>query len=311
MGVNVFLKIIWGFFSWLPWPWIIFGGEVFLGGIVLFAIAAGVFYWFWKYRERIFFPDPILIKEFWPPDEGSMNFYYGKIRNGKSYAATCDVLEDLERGQVIYADWIVKWDGIDERKMFWPRFMYWLGRYQRLYVIPKENFNFIHILRAGQVSCSNDFCVDKIKNHFRTKQEFLTFLSTLTDCKIYLDEAYKYISSYTGTRIDEQLQSDILSTGHMDRTLNVIAQRPTSVHVTLRGNVNRFYKCTKVFDMFGIKLFLREEFQDMADETVNDEVESDSWKLYFGAKKIYKAYNTKWMRQGIPDSQENKITAWK
>lgn len=309
---GILLRILWGFVSWLPWPWIIFLSEILGIGILVVGILAFIFYFFFTYRTRLFIPEEIKIKDYWPPDEGSMNFYYGKIRNGKSYAATVDLLDDLNHGQVIYADWIVKWDGVDERHRFWPRFNYWIKRYRRLWVIPKENFNFIHILRKDDNGiCHNDFCADKKKNHFQTKAEFLNFLSGLTDCKIYLDEAYKYISSYTGTRIDEQLQSDILATGHMDRTLNVIAQRPTSVHVTLRGNVNRFYKCTKLFGMFGINLFLREEYQDMAEETVKDDVPSDSWKIYFGSKRIYRAYNTKWMRQGIPDSQENKITAWR
>jgi len=304
---------LWNFVAWLPWPWIIFGIEIIFGLGTILGIVFGIFLWFFKYKNKIFIPHPIPIKEFWPPDEGGMSMVYGKPRNGKSMEATKLILDALERGQVVYADWIVQWNGIDERKKLWPRFLFWLGRYKHLYVIPKENFNYIHILRSDEIrdgGCKNPWCVDKKKNHFVDKISFLKTLSVLTDCYIVLDEAYRYISSYKGVHIDEQLQTDILSVGHRDVNLIVVAQRPTTVHVTVRGNCERFFKMTKIFDVLGIRLFLKEEFTDMADDTV-DESESDHWELIWGRKKIYQAYNSKWMRQGIPDSQENKITAWK
>lgn len=50
-------------------------------------------------------------------------------------------------------------------------------------------------------------------------------------------------------------------------------------------------------------IFVREEFQDMVNETV-DEAEAISTKVYFAKKKVLNAYNSRYLRGGIPRSQE-------
>jgi len=83
-----------------------------------------------------------------------------------------------------------------------------------------------------------------------------------------------------------------LVTRHTFRSIHVITQRPTAVQVTIRGNVNRFYKCVKLATFFGIPRFARYEFQEMTGETVDEEKEPVSTKTYWGKKKIFDSYNS-------------------
>jgi len=52
------------------------------------------------------------------PVEGLNAVYYGKVRNGKTYAATADIIELLQRGEIVYANWNISFEGFDERESF-------------------------------------------------------------------------------------------------------------------------------------------------------------------------------------------------
>jgi len=71
--------------------------------------------------------------------------------------------------------------------------------------------------------------------------------------------------------------------------------------VSARGNVNRFFKCVKLAS-WPWPRFARYEFQDMLSETVNDEI-PESVKTYSGSSKVFSAYNTDYLAEGIPKSQ--------
>jgi len=213
--------------------------------------------------------------------EGEFNQYYGKIRQGKTYAATSDALNDLNSGKIVYTSWVLKWNGRDERKDFFLRLLGVLGLKKEFVHFKKDNWR-----------------------HLPLDENFHLRFPTLTDCVIYLDEGHIVYDSYQTIKMKLTERIAILATGHFDRCVNIISQRPTAIHVSLRANVNRFYKCEKVFDFFGIRLFRRSEFQDMIGETVDDTKEPDSVKHYFGKKKIYEAYNTKYMRGTVKRSQD-------
>lgn len=221
--------------------------------------------------------------------EGEFNQYYGKIRQGKTYAATADALHDLNRGKIVYTSWIIKWPGKDERKDFFLRLLGVLGLKKNFVVFKKNNWR-----------------------HLPLDDQFHLKFPTLTDCKVYLDEGHIVYDSYQTIKMKLTERIAILATGHYDRCVNIISQRPTAIHVSLRANVNRFYKCEKAFDFFGIRLFKRSEYQDMIGETVNDTGEPDSVKYYFGRKKIYQAYDTKYMRGNVKRSQDliGEIHEW-
>jgi len=220
------------------------------------------------------------------PDDGTINLYYGRIGNGKTYAATADILEALERGDVVYANWHVQVPENDQRNSFFLLITGLFGLKRRYFRFPAENFHY--------------FSPDDVD---------VEMLSGLTDCRVFIDEGQWIFDSYEGTRFSKAKRRLILHTRHCNRELNIITQRPTAIQVSARGNVNIFYKCEKRFELFGFKFFCRTEFQDMTGETV-DETQPISRQWYFGSKRVYNAYNSKYLRGGIPKSQEVYFEAW-
>lgn len=217
--------------------------------------------------------------------EGEANMYYGQIGSGKTYGATADIFELLAMGRVVYATWPIKVDDFDDRKSL---FMLLKGLilFQNLYYkIPRaENFHFIDA-EKGEVDGVPTFNPNR-------PSEYIAYLNSLNHCDLFIDEAWRVIDSYKGTNFTVEGRDLILVTRHKFRTVNLIAQRPTSVHVVARGNINRFYKFKKIFKFLGIVRFARYEFQEMTGETVNEEAEPISIKTYWGSKKIFNAYNS-------------------
>jgi hypothetical protein len=235
-----------------------------------------------------------------PPDEGEIDIYYGRIGTGKTSAGTRRILSELKRGQVVYANWKVKWEGYDERKSKWKLFLGFLGLKKTYLNFPKENFYY-----------------------FPVKEDFIDKLSKLTSCNVHLDEGHIPFDSYEATRMEVEKRSAVFATRHFDRTMTVYTQRANSVHVNLRGNSNRFFKCEKTFDvnLFGHRFihFLITEFQDLTPSSTVDERkvldkegnETDQYELacstetYWGTKKIFEAYESKYLRGDMPESQKN------
>jgi len=185
-------------------------------------------------------------------DEGELNQIYGRIGCGKTLLATIKALKLLRRGQVVYTNWEIAWDGYDERDSRWLLFKGLLGLKKEFYVFPKDNLKFIKV-----------------------DEEFIDKLGQLSDCTVMLDEGHLVLDSYTKTSMDMDRRNAVLWTRHFDRTIIVISQRPSAIHVTMRANVNRFYKCEKTFDFafFGHRFqrFLVTEFQDVTSSDVPDE----------------------------------------
>jgi len=100
----------------------------------------------------------------------------------------------------------------------------------------------------------------------------------------------------------------IYSTRHYNRTINIISQRQTAIHVSARANVNRFFRCEQ-HSLFGlIRWFSKSEYQDLgADEKIDLESEPVSVKNYFPDKKIFAAYDTKYLRGQTEISQANLV----
>jgi len=233
-----------------------------------------------------------------PPQDGSMNQYYGRIGEGKTYAATADAIADLERGHVVYTSWKLDWHGYDERENWFMRLLYKLRIKKYFWYYPESNWHFFDM----------------------NADDALTKLGELNDCIVFLDEGHLLLDSYLATRMERQDRATILHTRHYDRTINVISQRPTAIHVVVRANVNRFFKLEKTMDwkLFGFRIvrFMKTEFQDVgADDKPNEEKERDaegnegdykfaiSVETYFSRKRIRNAYNTKYLRGTAEHSQ--------
>jgi len=225
------------------------------------------------------------------PDEGAVNMYYGRIGNGKTYAATADILELLSRGRVVYANWHINYNGFDERFSFWHLFWKTLFFRSKFFVFPPENLRY--------------FSPDEVT---------VEWLSTLTDCEIFIDEGQWVFDSYEGTRFSKEKRRLILHTRHVNRSLNIISQRTQAIQVSARGQVNRFFKCEKKLSWPWL-IFRRYEFQDMVGDDVDETVDPVDIKTYFADKKVLNAYDTKYLRAGVPMSQEiyfdaYQLTTW-
>lgn len=217
--------------------------------------------------------------------EGSINMYYGKIGNGKTYAATSDILDLLNQGKVVYLNWKMIVHDFDDRENFWMLLKNTLFMRKVFYKIPcSQNLHYFD------------------PEQFNSTGELVEWLSGLNDCHIFFDEGQDMFDSYEGTKFSKAKRRLILHTRHYHRTLNIISQRPTAIQVSARGNVNRFYKCVKLAEWPWIR-FARYEFQDMTGETVDEEAEPVTTKTYWGNSKVFNAYNTDYLAEGIPKSQ--------
>jgi len=218
--------------------------------------------------------------------EGAINMYYGMIGNGKTYAATSDILDLLKQGKVVYCNWKIIVDDFDDRENFWLAF---------------RNFLFFRKLYF-KIPCSENLHYFEPEN-FSTTGELVEWLSNLNDCHVFFDEGQDMFDSYEGTRFSKAKRRLILHTRHYHRTLNIISQRPTAIQVSARGNVNRFYKCVKLASWPWVR-FMRYEFQQMTGETVDETAEPVSKKTYWGKPSVFRAYNTDYLAEGIPKSQQ-------
>lgn len=228
----------------------------------------------------------IELLDLFEPQAGEITQRYGRIGSGKTYGATVDVLDELARGHVVYVNWKFNFEGFDQRES--PLFIIgsllfpWRSRF---FHFPKDNLRYIQI-----------------------DEHFIDTFSQLTDCSVYLDEGHVVFDSYEMAKMSMKKRTAVLHTRHFDRSINIISQRPTAIHVMMRANVNRFYKYEKLISSPFI-LFRRTEFQDMVDETV-DEQQPLSTKLYIGSKRIMNMYDSKYLRGGMKPSQTVKFKAY-
>ena len=236
--------------------------------------------------------------DIFPASEGMISQYYGRIGAGKTYAATSDILDLLRRGKVVYANWKINYKGYDERRSAFRVFVSlvfpWIRRF---YSFPKENLHYFEI--------SNDWAV---KQGYK---DFDAWVATRTDCHIFADEGHVWVDSYAGTKMDMGRRTTITATRHFNRSINIISQRPTAIHVTMRANVNIFYRCTKIWQLGSLVRFNRTEFQDMQNENVNEDEEKElGRKYYWGSSKVFESYNTKYLRGDTKISQKVLFEAY-
>lgn len=220
--------------------------------------------------------------------EGSIEQYYGKVGNGKTANGTYDILKDLNQGRVVYANWILNWDGFDQRDSFFHVFRSIVVPFaRRFYVFRKDNLKYIEI-----------------------DEHFVENFEKITDATVYLDEGHVAFDSYEMAKMSLRKRKAVLHTRHFNRTLKILSQRPTAIHVSLRANVNIFYKCEKIMHIpfFGI-LFRRTEFQELEKENV-DETKPEHVDYRLIPFQVLNAYDSKYMRKGQLASQTVEFEAY-
>lgn len=219
------------------------------------------------------------------PNEGSLSFYYGRIGNGKTYAATADILGLLRKGKVVYANWHINFNGYDERDSFAWLILGLFGK-KRYFKFKAENLRY--------------FSPDDVD---------IPFLASITDAEVFIDEGQWIFDSYEGTKFSKEKRKLILHTRHLNRSLNLISQRTQAIQVNARGQVNKFYRCVKKIS-WPVLVFQRTEFQDMKDNDVDEDSDPVSKKLYIARKYVLNAYNSKYLRDGVEKSQDVEFDAF-
>jgi hypothetical protein len=231
----------------------------------------------------------IELLDIFPPAEGEITQYYGRIGQGKTYNATADILDLLRRGNVVYANWRINWSGFDQKKSI-PYIVFGIlfPWRKRFYNFKRENLRYI-----------------PVDEHFHETFE------KITDAYVFLDEGHVVFDSYEMAKLSLARRASILHTRHFNRSICIISQRPTAIHVAMRANVNRFYKCEKRWQFGSIIRFRRTEFQDMLNETVDDDEEKAlSIKQYWGRGEVFNAYPSKYLRGEIKASQKLEFEAF-
>lgn len=252
-----------------------------------------------------------------PPAEGEINIYYGRIGQGKTSKGTRNIIESLRKGHVVYANWRIKWNGYDERTLWRYRILGLLGLKKTFKKFPANNYHFWNFATQE---------IDGIRTF-----DFVTRLASLTDCDIHLDEGHIPFDSYEATKMDEKKRTAIFAMRHFNRSLTVYTQRANSVHINLRGNTNRFYKCEKIHD---IKIpfiktrfvqFLVTEFQDLTSSSTVDETrvmdeegkETSEYKFmvsestYWAWKGHFAKFDSKYLRGDLEPSQINNLQVYR
>jgi len=236
--------------------------------------------------------------------EGEIQSFSGGIGQGKTYGATKRAIEDLKKGRVVYTNWQLILDDFngDQRKSLSHAFWYWLLGRKRYYNIDiKKNWHYFDM---------EDETTWWIKE--KRYDNLVDFIANLTDCTVYLDEGQDIFDSYEGTNMSKKKRKSITRTRHLRKTLVVISQRPQAIAVTARANVNTFYKHIKTFQIGSLvhfKVYATEDI-DAQNMPLFDLPNMKPKQSYFASKAIYNAYNSWYLRGGIPISQEVHFEAY-
>lgn len=194
--------------------------------------------------------------------------YCGRLGQGKTYTMVKDLVRRLNRGNVVYCNFTINWVGYDER------------------------LNPLSIL-FGALGIKKNFVKYPGTNlkKMPTDENWHNEFGKLRNCIVAIDEAYILFDSYQMAKMPMSQRLNILQTRKFDRSIWYTTQRPTNVHVVMRGMTNVFYRCEKWNAPF-ITLFARDEFDLASDETL-DVDKRLSRKLYWGENKYFNMYNTK------------------
>lgn len=212
------------------------------------------------------------IFDIFAPVEGINTVYYGKIRNGKTYAATADILDLLNAGEVVYANWNIEFQGYDQKnsigRLFWA-----------LFFPPRHWYKFSH-RNLHFLDTSSD--------------DFLKKINDLVGVHLFLDEGQWIFNSHSRAD-DVDKRRLILEGGHYCRTLNIITQRPTNIFKDVRSQVHIWYECRKVLHLGSIIRFVRYSIEDMKDDLPVEPEKHEKMpplKAYWGSSRIFNSYNT-------------------
>lgn len=228
--------------------------------------------------------------------EGEIQHIIGKTGNGKTYEGTRRALDFLKKGVSVYTTWqLILPESYDERldrkALFW-RLIFFRKRFYKFDY--KKNWHFLDIDRP----------------------DLIQHVAGLTDCVVLLDEGQDIFDSRE--RIEKSARKVLTRTRHMRKTLIIISQRAQAVDVTARANVTYYYKCVKTLAWFWpfktyFKVYRTEEMDQQNFPIWEDLMtgwQAEVWQSHFASSEVYNAYNSWYLRAGVPKSQEISFEAY-
>jgi hypothetical protein len=233
--------------------------------------------------------------------EGFNSVYYGKIRNGKTSSAVRDMLELLDRGEIVVSNIALRWQGFDEYSSPKIRWVRWLSGRTDFYKYEKSNF--VYIQPQDLIDNKGDFT--------------MSVLNKMVGVHFFFDEAQWILNSMEKYSPDDPLMVDklklVLHGGHYCRSLNIITQRPSNITKNVRSQIHIWYRCEKRLDIGNYMIIQKWTIEDMKDdlpveyvekrdkdgEIIQKRVPAGKCKSYFINKrhdKAFKMYDTHAMR---------------
>lgn len=228
--------------------------------------------------------DPSQLVDVFSAQEGEIIQLIGGIGQGKTYQATRMALDYLRKGRVVYTNWhLILPEYYDQRESLLHLFFNSVFFRKRYYRIPLgKNWHYYDIDEFG--------VVDKI--------------AALTDCVVFCDEGQDLFDSYEGTAMSKKKRKSITRTRHLRKTLIIVSQRAQAIAVTARANVNIFYKTEKVQFPFLPPFFKIRQTEEMDNQNFPLWENSKVFYSAFANKKVFNAYNSWYLSNGVPKSQD-------
>jgi hypothetical protein len=154
--------------------------------------------------------------------------YIGKMRSGKTYALTQDLLELLDNGEVVYVNYLLDWD-------------------------PDRNISkTLHVLQKLRV-------LDIVRYPKENLRVFTSWedVANTANCTIALDEGWLYFDSYE--RLSKNKRRRLMQSGKRRMDLRYTVQRPMQADINLRWSTDIFIQCKIVKLPFLKPYFIRRE----------------------------------------------------
>jgi hypothetical protein len=196
--------------------------------------------------------------------------YFGKLGQGKTYAMTSDVIEYLNQGNVVYANYHIDWKGFSVKPSVLTLYAYYfLGKSYDQVFYPPTNFRYVE-----------------------TDEKFMSFFAQQGNAIFAIDEAYMLFDSYLSNKMSLKDRASVLQCRKYSRTLLYTTQRPESVHVTLRSMTNIFYACDRInLPLLGL-IFRRREYE-MQNDMIDTSQKPVYTKVYRFNSGVAASYDTK------------------
>lgn len=189
--------------------------------------------------------------------------YIGKMRSGKTYKMTQDVLNLLDKGEVVYVNYAINWN--PDREV--PSMLQVLQRMNFLDIVryPKENLKV-----------------------FRSWED----VKDVGNCTVALDEGWLYFDSYQ--KLSKDMRRRLMQSGKRRMDLLYTTQRPMQADINLRWATDEFILCKMINIPFLPPYFIQRhlELYDNNEQAMINYEEPLRITREWANKKVMNAYDT-------------------